>query len=77
MTDSRFESPVEHAPAERRFSARWGWADNWSLAMAALIAILLTGGVIMYAVDHSRTAMLPPPSTTGQGIPGPMTPATP
>jgi hypothetical protein len=55
----------------------WVSGGDWAMVFAALVAICLVGGIIFYAVDHPTTALLPGDATTGQGIPGPMTPAPP
>jgi hypothetical protein len=76
MTNRGFEDPRERE-APVRWWNRWEWAEDWSFAMAALLALVLVGAVIVYAAGYPRTASLPVPSTTGQGIPGPLTPASP
>jgi len=77
MTEPRLEG--RRGDPATTFSQWLGWISggDWAMAFAALLAIGLVGGIIFYAVGHPSTAQLPGDVTTGQGIPGPVTPAPP
>ena len=77
MTNPRFEDRRDTASSYKGSREKWPNDRSWSIVIAAVAALLLVGGILVYVAANPKTVMLSSDPTTGQGIPGPFTPAPP
>jgi hypothetical protein len=77
MTNPHLENRRDPANSYQRWHGKWRADGTWGMVVAAIVALLIVGGIMVYVAINPRTVMLPADPTTGQGIPGPVTPAPP